>query len=79
MWVVGQDDKVRPTPVQVKQVIHGTSLITGLNAGERVVTNGQYGLTDGAPVAVQEPRPGAAAAAGTPLRSNQAGRLGISP
>lgn len=76
VWVIGQDGKVKPTPVQVKQVIHGASLVTGLNAGGRVVTNGQYGLTDGAQVAVQEPKPNGAA---TPLRSNQAGRLGISP
>ncbi len=79
VWVIGQDGKVKPTPVQVRQVVHGIGLVTGLNAGDRVVTNGQYGLTDGASVAVQEPGPGTTAAAGTPLRSNQAGRLGISP
>ena len=79
VWVIGQDGKVKPTPVQVKQVIHGTSLVTGLNAGERVVTNGQYGLTEGTSVAVQEPKANGATAAATPLRSNQAGRLGISP
>lgn len=43
VWVIDQDGKVKPTPVQVRQVIHGTSLVTGLSDGEKVVTNGQYG------------------------------------
>ena len=78
VWVIGQDGKVTPTPVQVRQIVRGTSLVTGLNAGDKVVTNGQYGLTGGASVAVQDPA-GAAAASATSLRNNQAGRLGISP
>ena len=80
VWVIGQDGTVKSTPVQVQQVIHGTSLVTGLSAGEKVVTDGQYGLTDGATVAVQDATAsGAAPAFSTPLRSNQADRLGILP
>jgi membrane fusion protein, multidrug efflux system len=80
VWVIGQDGKVKPTPVQGQQLINGISLLTGLKAGERVVTNGQYGLTDGAAVAVQESKSSDAAdGSAAKLRSNQAGRLGISP
>lgn len=78
VWVVGQDGTVTPTPVQVRQVVHGTGLLAGVKAGQTVVTNGQYGLTKGTRVAVQEPGPDTDAPA-IPLRSNQAGRLGISP
>ena len=77
VWVVGQDGKVKPTPVQVEQTISGTSLVTGVGAGQKVVTGGQYGLTTGAAVVVQHARQGTASPA--PLRSNHAGRLGIVP
>ncbi len=80
VWVLAGDGTVSPAPVQVAQVVHGTALVTGVKAGEQVVTDGQYGLTPGTHVAVQQPTPrSSAAAAPQPLRSNQPNRLGISP
>ncbi len=80
VWVVAGDGTVSPVPVQVMQVVHGTALVTGVKAGDQVVSDGQYGLTPRAHVVVQQPVPkGSAAAAPQPLRSNQTNRLGISP
>lgn len=59
----------------MQQLAKHVALVSGsVKAGDTVVTDGLYGLTPGARVAVQQP-----AQAATPLRSSQAGRLGISP
>ncbi len=82
VWTVGEDGTAKPTPVKVQQLVRGAALVSsGLQAGEQVVTDGQYGLTPGARVAVQHAATQQASngQASTPLRSNQAGRLGISP
>jgi hypothetical protein len=54
---------------------------SGLNAGEQVVIDGQYGLTPGARIAVQ---PSGSQHEGNqpltgPMRSAQTNRLGIAP
>ena len=77
VWLVG-DGAVKAAPVQVRQVARDQVLVSqGLQAGQMVVTDGQYGLSDGAHVTVQQA--GAAQADATPLRRNGANRLGISP
>lgn len=79
VWVVAPDNTVHPTPVKVRQTLGGEALIaSGLQAGQQVVTDGQYGLTSGAHVAVQQPSQ-QASAGGPELRRNGANRLGISP
>ena len=77
VWLLG-DGTVKATPVQVRQVARGEVLVSqGLQAGQMVVTDGQYGLSDGAHVTVQQAA--AAQADATPLRRNGANRLGIAP
>ncbi len=77
VWLVG-NGTVKATPVQVRQIANGEVLVSqGLQAGQMVVTDGQYGLSDGAHVTVQQA--GAAQADATPLRRNGANRLGIAP
>jgi multidrug efflux system membrane fusion protein len=82
VWVVAPDNTAHPAQIKVRQRIRGRVLVSsGLNAGEQVVTNGQYGLTSGAQVTVQQgqPQQTASGAPTPPLRTNQPGRLGISP
>jgi multidrug efflux system membrane fusion protein len=46
---VGPDDKVRVQPIEVADTVGGKAVIVkGLEAGDRVVTDGQYRLTPGA-------------------------------
>lgn len=53
VYVIDADDLAHIAPVTVGQARSGESLIdSGLTGAERVVTDGQYGLTDGAKVAV---------------------------
>jgi multidrug efflux system membrane fusion protein len=50
-YVVGADDKVRAQPITVADALGNTTVVTqGLAAGDRVVVDGQYRLTDGARV-----------------------------
>ena len=78
VWRVDGDNTVKAAPVQVRQIARGEVLVSqGLQAGQTVVTDGQYGLSDGAHVTVQQA--GVAQADATPLRRNGANRLGIAP
>lgn len=55
-WVIGADGTVRPRQVALARVIAGTAYLSdGLNAGERVVIDGQLRLAPGASVTVREP------------------------
>jgi multidrug efflux system membrane fusion protein len=61
-WVVKQDNTVEPRPIQTSTTSGDRTIITsGLNDGDRVVTDGQYKLQTNAPVTITTP---AAAAAG---------------
>jgi membrane fusion protein, multidrug efflux system len=52
-WVVGDDDKAVPRKIEPGPVSGDLTVITaGLNDGDRVVTDGQYKLQVGAPVAI---------------------------
>ncbi len=74
VWVVQHDHTAEVQPVTVAQMVDGQTLVTsGLSAGETVVTDGQYGLTPGAPVAIQT------SAAANPLQNAQTQMLGIQP
>jgi multidrug efflux system membrane fusion protein len=77
-WAVASDGTVTMVPLKIRQQLRGQVLVaSGLSAGEQVVTNGQYGLTPGAHVSIQSPSQTQARL--TPLRTDQPGRLGISP
>jgi membrane fusion protein, multidrug efflux system len=52
-WVVGDDDKAVPRNIELGPVSGDLTVITaGINDGDRVVTDGQYKLQVGAPVAI---------------------------
>jgi membrane fusion protein, multidrug efflux system len=52
-WVVGDEDKAVPRKIELGPVSGDLTVITaGLNDGDRVVTDGQYKLQVGAPVAI---------------------------
>jgi multidrug efflux system membrane fusion protein len=74
-WVVQSDGTAATRAVTVGQLQHGTALVTsGLNAGETVVTDGQYALQPGVQVAERRPGEGGAA-----LKNAQTDMLGIVP
>ncbi|HVE21384.1 MAG TPA: efflux RND transporter periplasmic adaptor subunit [Acidocella sp.] len=74
VWVVPHDDKAKAQPVTVGQLVNGQALVTsGLAKGETVVTDGQYGLTPGAPVMITSND------AVNPLQNAQTQMLGIQP
>jgi membrane fusion protein, multidrug efflux system len=82
VWTVAQDNTAHPAPVRVEHSQHGQVLISsGLTPGDRIITDGQYGLTPGAHVAIQ--RSGAQQGNGErpapPLHNAQTDRLGIVP
>lgn len=45
-----KDDKVTPVPVQLGQRLKGSIAVTGLNAGDVIITAGQLKLQPGAPI-----------------------------
>jgi len=76
-WTITSNGTAGIRPLVIRQQLRGQALVSsGLSAGEHVVIDGQYGLTQGAQVIVQQP---SRQAATTPLRTNQPGRLGIAP
>jgi multidrug efflux system membrane fusion protein len=65
-WVVKSDNTVEPRPIKTATASDNTAIIlSGVNDGERVVTDGQYKLQTNAPVSIVNPR--AAAAQGKAL------------
>lgn len=58
VWVVGSGDAVRAVPVELGELVERRYRIrSGLEAGERIVVEGQQRLRDGAVVAPREWRP----------------------
>ena len=56
---VKADNTVEPRPIQTGTTTgNSTIVISGLEVGERVVTDGQYKLQTGAAVMINTPRPG---------------------
>jgi membrane fusion protein, multidrug efflux system len=61
-YVIKPDDTVERRPVEVASIQDGIAVVTkGLKAGERVVVEGQYRLTEGARVRLLSARPPGAA------------------
>jgi multidrug efflux system membrane fusion protein len=61
-WVVKQDGTVEPRPIKTSTTTGDRTIVTtGVDDGERVVTDGQYKLQTNAPVTITQP-----AAAATP-------------
>ena len=55
-WVIGENDTAEPRPIQLGPTTKDVVVVTsGLNAGDRVVTDGQYKLKRGVPVTVSAP------------------------
>jgi multidrug efflux system membrane fusion protein len=55
-WVVKTDNTVEPRPIETGITNGKTTIVTsGLNDGERVVTDGQYKLQTNAPVTITAP------------------------
>jgi membrane fusion protein, multidrug efflux system len=51
VWVVSPDQTAHRQPVQIGEIQNGATVVSsGIKAGDRVVTAGQYGLTQGARV-----------------------------
>jgi multidrug efflux system membrane fusion protein len=60
-WVVKPDNTVEPRPIQTSTTTADRTIVTsGVNDGERVVTNGQYKLQTNAPVTITAPPTAAA-------------------
>jgi multidrug efflux system membrane fusion protein len=56
-WVVKSDNTVEPRPIKTAAASDNTTIIlSGVNDGERVVTDGQYKLQTNAPVSIVNPR-----------------------
>ncbi len=60
-WVVKQDNTVEPRPIQTSTTSGDRTIVTsGVNDGDRVVTDGQYKLQTNAPVTITAPSTAAA-------------------
>jgi len=60
-YIIKPDDTVERRIVDVSSIQDGIAVVTkGLSAGERVVVDGQYRLTNGARVKISPPQTGAA-------------------
>jgi multidrug efflux system membrane fusion protein len=56
-WVVKPDNTVEPRPIKVSLTTGDRTIITsGIDGGERVVTDGQYKLQTNSPVSITAPR-----------------------
>ena len=56
-WVVKPDNTVEPRPITTVTATDTSTIVTsGVNDGERVVTDGQYKLQTNAPVSIVNPR-----------------------
>jgi multidrug efflux system membrane fusion protein len=62
VFVVGADMTAAPRPVVVGDTVAGEVVVKdGVQAGERIVTDGQIRLAPGSPVQIKEPSPAAQA------------------
>jgi len=55
-WVVKSDNTVEPRPIETSATTGDrTIVVSGVNDGDRVVTDGQYKLQANAPVTITAP------------------------
>jgi RND family efflux transporter MFP subunit len=64
LYVVGEDETVSLKPIKVVTQFEGTSVITGVNAGDRVVVEGKQSLRPGGKVREAAAKPPAGGASG---------------
>jgi hypothetical protein len=50
VYIVDKDDKVSPKPIKVVYEYQGSTVITGIQAGDRVVVEGKQNLRPGGKV-----------------------------
>ena len=56
VWTVTANTLAEPRPIEAGPIYQDLTVVTsGLNGGERIVTDGQYKLQRNAPVAVSTP------------------------
>jgi multidrug efflux system membrane fusion protein len=56
VWLVSKDETANRRPVRIGEIQNGVTVIeSGLQAGDRIVVSGQYGVTQGARVAEVNP------------------------
>lgn len=70
VYVVDKDDKVTSKPVKVTYEYQGTSVVTGIQAGDRIVVEGKQNLRTGSKV--REAKAGKALAPDVPANNNSA-------
>ena len=70
VYVVDKDDKVTAKPVKVTYEYQGTSVITGIQAGDRIVVEGKQNLRTGSKV--REAKAGKGPAPDAPANNNTA-------
>ena len=70
IYVVDKDDKVTAKPVKVTYEYQGTSVVTGIQAGDRIVVEGKQNLRTGSKV--REAKAGNSPASDTPANNNSA-------
>jgi multidrug efflux system membrane fusion protein len=56
VWLVSNDQTANRRPVQIGEIQNGVTVVeSGLRPSDRIVVTGQYGLTQGAPIAEASP------------------------
>ena len=70
VYVVDKDDKVTAKPVKVTYEYQGTSVVTGIKAGDRIVVEGKQNLRTGSKV--REAKTGKGPAPDAPANNNSA-------
>nr|WP_216861353.1 efflux RND transporter periplasmic adaptor subunit [Polynucleobacter sp. MWH-HuK1] len=70
IYVVDKDDKVTAKPVKVTYEYQGTSVVTGIQAGDRIVVEGKQNLRTGSKV--REAKAGKVPAPDAPANNNSA-------
>ena len=70
VYVVDKDDKVTAKPVKVTYEYQGTSVVTGIQAGDRIVVEGKQNLRTGSKV--REAKAGKGPAPDAPANNNSA-------
>ena len=70
VYVVDKDDKVTAKPVKVTYEYQGTSVVTGIQAGDRIVVEGKQNLRTGSKV--REAKAGNGPASDAPANNNSA-------
>jgi multidrug efflux pump subunit AcrA (membrane-fusion protein) len=70
IYVVDKDDKVTAKPVKVTYEYQGTSVVTGIQAGDRIVVEGKQNLRTGSKV--REAKAGKGLTPDAPANNNSA-------